>query len=264
MALQDLGTLLHRLALAADRARRRVGDDDPDARRCASSRRSSTPEDLQLHYQIAVQARSEIGLAPDEYAGFTMTLLRMLAFAPGRRGAAARHRRGGGRRDAPAAAPCAAPRSAAPQRATQRRNRGDRAAAGRELAAGRDRRAARPDGHGAHAGASTASSWRAMSERIELRMPQAHAASAREAVPGPAEGRAGGAFRRRRCSSRSASAKRSGSSPAAVAERERERQQAQAIAAIEQDPFVRELVENFDARVNESSHQTATVTGERP
>ncbi|MGN5476924.1 hypothetical protein ACTMU2_08140 [Cupriavidus basilensis] len=33
-------------------------------------------------YQIANLGRSELALAPDEYAGFTMTLLRMLAFRP--------------------------------------------------------------------------------------------------------------------------------------------------------------------------------------
>jgi len=37
---------------------------------------------LQLYYQIALLGRRDIGLAPDEYAGFTMTLLRMLAFSP--------------------------------------------------------------------------------------------------------------------------------------------------------------------------------------
>jgi DNA polymerase-3 subunit gamma/tau len=41
-----------------------------------------TPEDVQLFYQIVVHGRHELGLAPDEYSGFTMTLLRMLAFAP--------------------------------------------------------------------------------------------------------------------------------------------------------------------------------------
>jgi DNA polymerase-3 subunit gamma/tau len=41
-----------------------------------------TPEEIQLNYQIAIHGRNEIDLAPDEYAGFTMTLLRMLAFAP--------------------------------------------------------------------------------------------------------------------------------------------------------------------------------------
>ncbi|HET7159593.1 MAG TPA: DNA polymerase III subunit gamma/tau C-terminal domain-containing protein, partial [Burkholderiales bacterium] len=41
--------------------------------------------------------------------------------------------------------------------------------------------------------------------------------------------------------------------PVAIAQRERDAQQSKAIADIEQDPFVRELVEQFDARVNESS-----------
>jgi len=44
-----------------------------------------------------------------------------------------------------------------------------------------------------------------------------------------------------------------GASPAAMADRDQQRRQAQAVADIEQDAFVRELVENFDARVNESS-----------
>jgi DNA polymerase-3 subunit gamma/tau len=45
-----------------------------------------TPEQVQLYYQIATVGRSELGLAPDEYAGFTMTLLRMLAFYPSTEG----------------------------------------------------------------------------------------------------------------------------------------------------------------------------------
>ena len=44
-----------------------------------------------------------------------------------------------------------------------------------------------------------------------------------------------------------------GSSPAAVADREKQQKQVQATAAIEQDPFVRELVENFDGRLREST-----------
>ena len=35
-----------------------------------------------LFYQIALHGRSDLSLAPDEYAGFTMTLLRMLTFMP--------------------------------------------------------------------------------------------------------------------------------------------------------------------------------------
>ena len=41
-----------------------------------------TPEDVQLYYQIALHGRRDLALATDEYAGFSMTLLRMLAFAP--------------------------------------------------------------------------------------------------------------------------------------------------------------------------------------
>jgi DNA polymerase-3 subunit gamma/tau len=43
-------------------------------------------EFLQLCYQIAIHGRDELGLAPDEYAGFVMTLLRLHAFRPERAG----------------------------------------------------------------------------------------------------------------------------------------------------------------------------------
>jgi DNA polymerase-3 subunit gamma/tau len=39
-------------------------------------------EQLQLLYQITILGRRDLYLAPDEYAGFTMTLLRMLSFTP--------------------------------------------------------------------------------------------------------------------------------------------------------------------------------------
>ncbi|ALK96469.1 DNA polymerase III subunit gamma/tau [Massilia sp. WG5] len=85
-ALQDLGTLLHRIALAQT-VPTAVPEDLPelaDIQRLASV---FDPQEVQLYYQIAVHGRNEIGLAPDEYAGFTMTLLRMLAFRPGQGGA---------------------------------------------------------------------------------------------------------------------------------------------------------------------------------
>lgn len=37
---------------------------------------------LQLYYQIAIQSCHDLTLAPDEYSGFTMAFLRMLAFKP--------------------------------------------------------------------------------------------------------------------------------------------------------------------------------------
>ncbi|WP_250513296.1 DNA polymerase III subunit gamma/tau [Caballeronia sp. INDeC2] len=80
-ALQDLASLLHRIAWAQF-APSSVLDEWPEA---ADIRRFADilfAEQVQLFYQIATVGRSELGLAPDEYAGFTMTLLRMLAFEP--------------------------------------------------------------------------------------------------------------------------------------------------------------------------------------
>lgn len=81
-ALQDLASLLHRVALAQV-VPQSIAADDPDAAAMLELTKTLAAEDLQLYYQIAAQGRAEIGLAPDEHAGFMMTLLRMLAFAPG-------------------------------------------------------------------------------------------------------------------------------------------------------------------------------------
>src|SRR3546814_10686165 len=40
------------------------------------------PDEVQLFYSVAVNSRHELSLAPDEYAGFVMTCLRMLALLP--------------------------------------------------------------------------------------------------------------------------------------------------------------------------------------
>ncbi|MCS0707579.1 DNA polymerase III subunit gamma/tau [Massilia aurea] len=85
-ALQDLGTLLHRIALAQS-VPGAVPQDLPELADIMRLAGLFEPQEVQLYYQIAVHGRNEIGLAPDEYAGFTMTLLRMLAFRPGQGGA---------------------------------------------------------------------------------------------------------------------------------------------------------------------------------
>ena len=84
-ALQELATLLHRIALAQT-VPQAIADDEPERVRLLELAQAFTPEDTQLFYQIAIHGRDEIDLAPDEYAGFTMTLLRMLAFAPAKGG----------------------------------------------------------------------------------------------------------------------------------------------------------------------------------
>jgi DNA polymerase-3 subunit gamma/tau len=80
-ALQDMATLLHRIALAQT-IPQAIAEDEPERVRLLDLAQQFTPEEIQLNYQIAIHGRNEIDLAPDEYAGFTMTLLRMLAFAP--------------------------------------------------------------------------------------------------------------------------------------------------------------------------------------
>jgi len=80
-ALQELATLLHRIALAQT-VPQAITDDEPERVRLLELAQAFALEDTQLFYQIAIHGRDEIDLAPDEYAGFTMTLLRMLAFAP--------------------------------------------------------------------------------------------------------------------------------------------------------------------------------------
>ncbi|MDR5779622.1 DNA polymerase III subunit gamma/tau [Caballeronia sp. LZ065] len=80
-ALQDLASLLHRVAWAQF-APSSVLDEWPEAADIRRFAEMLSAEQVQLFYQIATVGRGELGLAPDEYAGFTMTLLRMLAFEP--------------------------------------------------------------------------------------------------------------------------------------------------------------------------------------
>jgi DNA polymerase III subunit gamma/tau len=80
-ALQDLASLLHRVALAQI-VPPAIADDTPEREHLFALAQTFTPEDIQLFYQIAIHGRSDLGSAPDDYAGFTMTLMRMLAFMP--------------------------------------------------------------------------------------------------------------------------------------------------------------------------------------
>ncbi|WP_269506282.1 DNA polymerase III subunit gamma/tau [Burkholderia sp. IMCC1007] len=105
-ALQDLASLLHRIAWAQF-APGSVLDEWPEAADLRRFAETLSPEQVQLFYQISTVGRAELGLAPDEYAGFTMTLLRMLAFEP----AVAAGSAPGGQPAAPRAVP--APRTEA-------------------------------------------------------------------------------------------------------------------------------------------------------
>jgi DNA polymerase-3 subunit gamma/tau len=79
--LEDLASLLQQMAVA-QAAPNALDAQDPetaDARRLAGL---LPADEIQLMYSMALHGRQELGLAPDEYAGLTMVLLRMLAFRP--------------------------------------------------------------------------------------------------------------------------------------------------------------------------------------
>ena len=81
-ALQDLAGLLHQVALAQS-VPEAVDEDAPERERLFDLAQRMDPETVQLQYQIATLGRRDLEWAPDEFAGFSMTLLRMLAFMPG-------------------------------------------------------------------------------------------------------------------------------------------------------------------------------------
>ena len=81
--LEDMGTVLQRMAVLqavpglADQA-----SDDPDAPVITELSRAMSADVTQLLYSLCLHGRTELGLAPDEYAALTMVLLRLLAFKP--------------------------------------------------------------------------------------------------------------------------------------------------------------------------------------
>ena len=252
MALQELATLLHRLALTQV-VPESLSADEPDADHLRELAGRFSPEDLQLYYQIAVQARTDIGCAPDEYAGFTMALLRMLAFAPG----------------------SASPARAKPAAAAAARSTPAAAAPSGGAASAPKAPPAAPVATSAAVAANDGAPWTELIEqlgitgmtrmlaqhcelasrderRIDLKLPRTHERLLEKVY----QDRLKAALKARFGAAVHVSitvGESTGSSPVETAERDRQQAHAKAIAEIEQDPFVRELVENFDARVNEAS-----------
>jgi DNA polymerase-3 subunit gamma/tau len=133
-ALSDMASLLLRVALAQS-VPEALDEDVPERGRVVALAAALDPESVQLYYQIALQGREDLALAPDEHSGFVMTLLRMLAFRPDGMAASLPRpadKKEPARRDAPAVKASAAPAAAGdwPQLAQQLQVTG----AARELA----------------------------------------------------------------------------------------------------------------------------------
>lgn len=115
--LEDLAHLLQQMAVA-QAAPKALDEQDPDTAEAKRLAALLPADEIQLMYSMALHGRQELALAPDDYAGLTMVLLRMLAFRPGAGGGATGGGGGGGlsaprRPEAPVSA-APAPVAAAP------------------------------------------------------------------------------------------------------------------------------------------------------
>ena len=82
--LEEMATVLQRMAVLQAVPGIGVGDDDTDPEVVETARlaHAMPADETQLLYSLCLHGRGELGLAPDEYAGLTMVLLRLLAFKP--------------------------------------------------------------------------------------------------------------------------------------------------------------------------------------
>ena len=79
--LEDLAGLLQQMAVA-QAAPGALDAQDPDTAEAERLAGLLPADEIQLMYSMALHGRAELALAPDEYAGLVMVLLRMLSFRP--------------------------------------------------------------------------------------------------------------------------------------------------------------------------------------
>jgi len=251
-ALQDMGTLLHQIALAQT-VPEALADDVPERADILALAQAFSAEDVQLYYQIVLHGRRDLGLAPDELAGFGMTLLRMLAFTPEGAVAVPPPQR----KPAPAPAPAPAneykaeaapvpvveePAPAAAPTHTASAFDGDWPALVGKLKLGGMAKMLAQHCELKSAGAG----------HFDLRVPEEHKHLLEKAYQERLKAAISEHFDQPWRLDFAVGAL-TGVTPAVLENRDKQAKQAEAIAAIEQDTFVRELVENFDARVVGSS-----------
>ena len=82
--LEEMSMVLQRMAVfqAVPSMADAANDPDPDAQRMAQLAQRMPADETQLLYSLCLHGRAELGLAPDEYAALSMVLLRLLAFKP--------------------------------------------------------------------------------------------------------------------------------------------------------------------------------------
>jgi len=91
--LEEMSSVLQRMAVLQAVPDAAADDSDPEAADIAQLAALMPADETQLLYSICLHGRSELGLAPDEYAALTMVLLRLLAFKPEAGNAAAQEKK---------------------------------------------------------------------------------------------------------------------------------------------------------------------------
>jgi DNA polymerase-3 subunit gamma/tau len=235
-----------------------LADDEPERETLIALGRAFSDEDVQLLYQIAIHGRRDLGLAPDEYAGFTMTLMRMLAFVPLEQGSklaapAAAAKPATSRPAAnPAASPGVARAATQPQAAYQASQPvADVRPIEAELADWRNLVGRIKVGGMARMLGDNCEFLSLQGDNLELVVPEAHKHLLEKAYTEKLQSALGEYFGRKLRLRISTGG--SGKTPAEIENQERQAKLAKAIESIDADPFVRELVENFDARVKDTS-----------
>ena len=272
-ALQELANLLTRLQVA-QLAPQAIADDLPERDRLLALAAAMDAEFVQLAYQIAIHGRQELPLAPDEYAGFVMTLLRLAAFRPDDGSA----EKMSSQRPASQPARRAAPLAKSPEAAYKvALPAADAPAAAAPLPAPVQGPAAAPVAAptGATMPVSGKVDWGSIlaalklggmarelaqhcellgidGAQVHLRLSPVH----RHLQMKPAQDKLQQALSEhlgQTVALRIELAEPQGATPAATAQKAREDRQEKAVAAIEQDNFVRDIIEMFDAQLIESS-----------
>ena len=269
-ALQEMASLFTRLQIA-QLAPQAVADELPERSRILDLAARLDPEFVQLAYQIAVHGRKELPLAPDGQAGFVMTLLRLFAFRPATVADAAA--------DLPRAArpaPAAHVRAATETRSTVNGSADLPPAAAPEPAAGEVEAAVPPvpaaaaetppavgeDWHRIVAALGVGGMARELGQHCELRrieevqivlcLSPAHRhlqmKSAQDKLQQAVSDYFGRPLRLLIEVGETA-----GETPAAAATKLRQERRQQAVASVEEDAFVREVIDVFDATLIESS-----------
>ena len=257
-ALGDLAAILHRIALA--QAGAFPADDDPDAQRISDMSQRIDAGRVQVMYQIALLGRRDLALAPDELAGFTMALLRMLSFAgPANRDRPRSEVKVATPRAAPAAAPRASTHSPPPsQPAPSVASTGPVAFDGDWPALVERLRLTGMAGMAArHAELDSF-----QNNHLELVVPETDRVYAEKSYQDKLKADLAAHFGTGfRLSVRIGAT--AGASVAAAKSRETAQKQASAAEAIEEDPFVRDLVRDLGAEVVTSSIRPAEGAGKQ-